>query len=479
MTAISLSSKDVAKFSADVVVFAVSGAQVQGVANKKLAKELERLAALLQVRGKDGEFVQCPAPAGVGAPVVAFVGLDAERYSATEARRRAAGSAVRALAETAHVALALPADTEDQLQAIVEGALLGAHSPGLYKSDADAVAAQVTVLAAGPRGTDFAAACKRGQILATHVLGARDLVNSSPNHLYPEAFAKHAAGLAKGKVKAKVYDAAELAKMGCGGLVGVGQGSHRPPHLVKLTYTPAKAGRHVALVGKGITFDSGGLSLKPAKGMEEMKSDMAGAAAVLHTVLAAAELGLPVKVTAWLALAENMPGGGAQRPSDVITMRNGKTVEVLNTDAEGRLVMADALALAAEEKPDLLLDMATLTGAQVIALGTEIAAVMGCESVREAVVAAGAASDEQVWPMPLPQALREGLQSPVADLANIGGREGGMLSAGLFLREFTDSLSWAHIDIAGPSFRAGKPANYVSTGGTGYGVRLLTALLAQ
>src|SRR5690606_29183938 len=238
-----------------------------------------------------------------------------------------------------------------------------------------------------PRARDNAAkrAVARAEVVAAAVHGARDLVNTAPIDLFPAAFADTARSAAKGtKVKVTVLDEKALAQGGYGGIIAVGQGSSRPPRLVKLTYAPSRAPRSVALVGKGITFDSGGLSLKPAKGMEAMKSDMAGAAAVPHTALAAAELELPVQVTGSLSLAENMPSGTAQRPSDVITQYGGKTVEVLNTDAEGRLVLADGLVAAVEEKPDLVVDVATLTGAQVVALGTRVSAVMGTDEARDA-----------------------------------------------------------------------------------------------
>src|SRR5690606_23521756 len=231
------------------------------------------------------------------------------------------------------------------------------------------------------------AAVERAQVVAAAVAGARDLVNTSPLDLLPAAFADHAKAAATGtKVKVSVLDEKQLAAGGYGGLIAVGQGSSRPPRLVKLTWSPSKATRSVSLVGKGITFDSGGLSIKPAKGMETMKSDMAGAAAVLHTVLAAAALELPVKVTGWLCLAENMPSGTGQRPSDVITQRGGTTVEVLNAAAEGRLVVADGLVAACGENPDLVVGIATLTGAQLVALGPRVSAVLGTEYARTAVV---------------------------------------------------------------------------------------------
>jgi len=298
----------------------------------------------------------------------------------------------------------------------------------------------------------------------------------------------------------------ELARGGYGGLLGVGMGSSRPPRLVRLEYAPDGAAVHLALVGKGITFDSGGLSIKPAAGMEAMKSDMSGAAAVLHAVVAAARLGLPVRLSGWLALAENMPSATAQRPSDVITIHGGKTVEVLNTDAEGRLVLADALVAASATHPDLIVDVATLTGAQMVALGNRTSAIMANDdALRERVHRVSAETGEQFWPMPLPPELRSSMDSPVADIANIGDRFGGMLVAGLFLSEFVGTrggaaggrrgartgsideaaeaddaadgpIPWAHLDIAGPAFNTGKAFGYTPVGGTGVCVRTLVRL---
>jgi leucyl aminopeptidase len=273
-----------------------------------------------------------------------------------------------------------------------------------------------------------------------------------------------------------VLDGPALAAGGYGGITGVGQGSSRPPRLVRLAYSHPEATKTVVFAGKGITFDSGGLSLKPSNAMETMKSDMGGAAAVLSALQAIAALRPAVNVVGYLPLAENMPGGNAQRPSDVITIFGGKTVEVLNTDAEGRLVLADALARSAQDSPDLLVDVATLTGAQVVALGTRIAGVMAnSDDVLDGVVDAARRAGEQVWPMPLPPELRKGLDSTVADIANVTGeRWGGMLVAGLFLKEFVpDGVRWAHVDIAGPAFHEGEPYGYTPKGGTGAAVRML------
>ena len=279
-------------------------------------------------------------------------------------------------------------------------------------------------------------------------------------------------------VKVTVLNERALRKQKFGGILAVGQGSANPPRLVQLAYAPDGATAHLALVGKGITFDSGGLSLKPPAGMITMKCDMAGSAAVLAAVQAIAALGIPLRVTAYLAIAENMPSGTAQRPGDVITAYGGKTVEVLNTDAEGRLVMMDALVRAGEDAPDAIIDVATLTGAQVVALGTRIAGVMGNDDTwRDEVHAAAGAAGELAWPMPIPEEMRPSLDSPVADLANIGERNGGMMTAAAFLREFVpDGVPWAHVDIAGPAFIDGAPWAYNSKGATGFGVRTLVSV---
>jgi leucyl aminopeptidase len=274
-----------------------------------------------------------------------------------------------------------------------------------------------------------------------------------------------------------VLDEKALAKGGYGGIMGIGQGSAKPPRLVRVSYRHPKAKKHLALVGKGITFDTGGISLKPSNAMETMKSDMSGAAAVLAATLAVAKEEVPVNVTTYLSLAENMPGGGAVKVSDVITMYGGKTVEIMNTDAEGRVVMADALARASEDAPDLLLDVATLTGAQMLALD-RFSAVMGNDDeLRTRIVATAAAAGEDMWPMPLPEYLRETIDTQTADLSNMGQRMGGMLVAGLFLREFVGAgIPWAHLDIAGASFNEKAPYGDTPKGGTGAAVRTLVKL---
>lgn len=489
MTTLNLFSKDPARHRVDALVIGVrsdgGSAAVEGAAflSRTAAESLERAITLLGVTGAVGEITKVPAGEAVKADLLVLAGLGAEVEDAEGRRerlRRAAGAATAALAGTERVLLALPAAEADEIEAVTEGALLGNYRyvrPGTDSGHDKSPVERIEV-AGALRGRVAKSALARAQVAAEAVHAVRDLVNTSPNLLYPESFAAKAADAVKGsKVSVKVLDDKQLRAGGYGGLTGVGQGSPRPPRLVRLSYSPPRAKRTVALVGKGITFDSGGLSLKPPKSMETMKSDMAGAAAVLHTVVAAARLELPVAVTGWLALAENMPGGAAQRPSDVITIRGGKTVEVLNTDAEGRLVLADALMAAGEEQPDLLVDIATLTGAQMVALGSQTSAVMGTDEARGHVATAASRAGEQFWPMPLPEELRRSLNTPMADIANIGDRQGGMLVAGLFLREFTRGLPWAHLDIAGPSFNEGPPQHYIPTGGTGVGVRTMLELL--
>ena len=490
-TDLTLTSKDAARLAVDVLVSAVGRGPTgpvlldDGRLPTPLREQVLGSARALGITGDADAVHRVPAGDHLAAGVLALVGVGPvpdDGPLTPETLRRAAGAATRQLTGVRSLGLVLPTDADGALAAVAEGALLGAYAFDRYRALPEEArpAATVQVLVAKPREAAARAAVERAIVVARAVHGVRDLVNTAPLDLYPAAFADTARTLARSaKVKVEVLDEAALAEGGYGGLLAVGQGSSRPPRLVRLTWSPLRAGRSVALVGKGITFDSGGLSIKPAKGMEAMKSDMAGAAAVLHTVLAAAQLELPVRVTGWLCLAENMPSGTAQRPSDVITQRGGTTVEVLNTDAEGRLVLADGLVAACEERPDVVVDVATLTGAQVVALGTRVSAVMGTDDVRAEVTAAADAAGEQFWPMPLPEELRASLKSPVADLANIGDRMGGMLVAGLFLREFVGSTPWAHLDIAGPAFNEGSAHGYTPVGGTGVAVRTLLALLER
>lgn len=485
MTTVTLTAADPARLAVDVLAVPVaagpSGPVVLGTLPEDLQRRVADQARALGVTGELDEVRRVTTDGDAAAPVLALVGTGPATEPDAEALRRAAGAVTRQVTGVASIGLAFGADDVERAAAVAEGALLGGYVFARYREPqaASRPAERVEVVTTLAKDKAARAAVERAEVIARAVHSVRDLVNTAPADLYPAAFADHARAAAKGtKVKVTVLDEKALAAGGYGGLVAVGMGSARPPRLVKVSYSPARAPRSVALVGKGITFDSGGLSIKPAKSMETMKSDMAGAAAVLHTVLAAAALQLPVAVTGWLCLAENMPSGTAQRPSDVITQRGGTTVEVLNTDAEGRLVLADGLVAATEEGPDVVVDIATLTGAQIVALGTRVSAVMGTEQVRDEIVAAAGAAGELAWPMPLPDELRAGLTSQVADLANVAAdRSGGMLTAGIFLREFVGETPWAHVDIAGPSFNEGKPWGYTPADGTGVGVRTLLAFL--
>ncbi|MEN8653183.1 leucyl aminopeptidase [Streptomyces sp. 21So2-11] len=502
MTALTLSTSGAATLRADAIVVGVAkGAKGPVVApgaeavDKAFDGKLASVLELLGASGAEGEVTKLPAPSGFKSPVVLAVGLGAvpekdDTYGA-ESLRRAAGAAARALTGSKKAGFALPVETVEDAEAIAEGALLGAYAflayqdiekDGTSKKDQNGAKlplGEITLLGAKPRDKALKAATERAVALAEEINRARDLINTPPNDLYPESFA--AVATAAGKehdIKVQVFDEKALLKGGFGGIIGVGQGATHGPRLVKLSYTHPKAQKTLAYIGKGITYDSGGISLKPAGHNETMKCDMSGAAAVLAAVVAAARIGLQVNVTGWLALAENMPSGNATRPGDVLRMYSGKTVEVLNTDAEGRLVLGDALARASEEHPDAIVDVATLTGAMVVALGNRTFAIMGNdESFRTAIHEIAEEVGEQSWPMPMPAELLKGMDSPTADIANIGERAGGGLAAGLFLQEFVgEDIAWAHLDIAGPAYNEGSPFGYTPKGGTGTSVRTLVRL---
>ena len=395
-----------------------------------------------------------------------------------EALRKSAGAAARKLLGHSKITFAIACSDVNELTAVAEGALLGSYQFHQFKGDSTTseVVEKITI-APGRTIRNAAVALKRVATIIERVHFVRDLINMPPSFLTPEKFISLVKAQLPATVKASVKNHIQLKREGYGGITAVGQGSANPPQLLHLSYRPTKAKRKFAYVGKGITFDTGGLALKPAQGMEAMKSDMSGAAAVVGAIIAIAELKLPVAIDAWAPLAENMVSESATRPSDVITIYGGKTVEVLNPDAEGRLILADALVRAVEVTKDLdgIIDIATLTGAQIIALGKRTAAVMGnderfCEQFLNVSKSVG----ESFWQMPLPEELRASLDSPTADIANIGERMGGMLVAGLFLREFVPpSLPWLHLDIAGPSYNEGEPHGYTPVGGVGFAVRSL------
>jgi leucyl aminopeptidase len=438
------------------------------------------LAALRAVgaTGKPDQVVKIPTLGVAPFPLVvatglgpAGAGLDAEQV------RRAVGAAIRTLDTSARVHVAI--GDASTLGAAAEGALLGSYTYTDYKSQPKASALRRVAIGA-EAGKQSRAALRRAQVVADAVNFTRDLVNVPPNDLYPQTFAERLAeaGQAAG-LDVEILDEKALRRGGFGGILGVGSGSAKPPRLVRLTYRPPRPLARIALIGKGITFDSGGLNLKPGTSMASMKSDMGGAAASAAAVVAAAKLKLPVEVVATVPMAENMISGSSYRPSDVLTMRGGKTLEIVDTDAEGRVILADAITRASEDSPDYLLETSTLTGGQVVSLGTRVIGAMGEPGFRDRVVAVGNAAGESLWAMPLPEDLRPGLDSAVADIANLpADRWGSMLVGGHFLAEFVpDGLPWVHLDIAGPSWNDGSPHGYTPKGGTGACARTLIAML--
>ncbi|MEX0427015.1 leucyl aminopeptidase [Nocardioides sp. DS6] len=479
----SLRTASPAKTRAEAVVVGVT----QGTKGPDLAsgaedvkdafgRKLRGLLATLGVTGKAGEVTRVPTGGVLSSPLLVLVGLGKD--TGPDAVRRAAGAAARAVPNATSVALALPADTPELVRAVTEGHLLGGYAFTTYKKNGDDKApSEVVLLSPTARRADVVTAFEQAQVVAAAVATTRDWVNTAPGDLTPPLFADAVAAAADAVegVDVTVYDEQQLAEMGCGGILAVGKGSAAAPRLVELVYAPEAPVAHIALVGKGITFDSGGLTLKPGSSMTTMKSDMAGAAAVVQATLAIARLGLPIKVSTFAPMAENMVSGTSLKPGDVVVHYGGITTEAQNMDAEGRLVLADALVRATEAAPDAIIDVATLTGAMVVALGDKVTGVMGSDGVVDQVLAAGAAAGEESWHMPIPEAMEERVKSSkIADLAQVDWiRWGSGLYAAAFLREFTAGLPWAHLDIAGPSFNSGGPYGHITAGGTGTAVATL------
>jgi leucyl aminopeptidase len=393
--------------------------------------------------------------------------------------RRALARAAASLGRFGHAATTFPlafdgADRADAIQAAAEGLALGDYRFGRYKTnDEQPRLKRITVVADGDAKAGREAV-RRAEVVSEAVSWARDLVNTPAGDLPPAQLAREAQKMAKAEgLTCRVLTEAELKKRGFGGLIGVGQGSVNPPRLIELEYKGGGGARPIALTGKGIAFDSGGLSIKDAKGMETMKIDMGGAASILATMQAIARLKPKVNVVAAIPSAENMPSGSAQKPGDVIRHYGGTTSEVLNTDAEGRLVLADALALLAEKRPACIVDTATLTGACMVALGNDIAGAMGNDdALVQELIDAGRATGEPIWPLPLYRDYRRLIESTVADVKNIGERWGGAITAALFLAEFVGDVPWVHLDIAGPAFSE-KGHDLGPKGATGFPVRAL------
>jgi len=487
---LSLTSSDPRTSGAEVLVLGVrktpEGPRL--AADAEAFPEIARALGGIAATGAVDELRRLPSLAETTASF-ALIGLGSGPVT-PDSLRHAAGSAARQLTGIEHLALALPVGDEADALAVAEGAAIGAYAYTGYRvttiGSTKTPAGNLVVHV--PEGLPHDEIVARAGSVARAVHTVRDLVNTPPSDLYPATLAAAAVDLARDlPIDVEVLDETALEEGGFGGILGVGRGSTRLPRLVVLRYSPASATRHVALVGKGITFDSGGLSLKPPAGMVGMKYDMTGAATALAVIVAAAELGLAVRLTAWLCLAENMPSGSATRPNDVLRMRGGTTVEVLNTDAEGRLVLADGLVAASEEEPDALIDIATLTGAARVAMGERYTPVMGDDDLVRQVVDAGSRVGEVMWHMPLPPELRSLLDSDVADIANAkpGNTSGGMLLAGHFLKAFVGttgegddkrSIPWAHLDIAGVANNPGSPHGGIGKGPTGTTVRTLLRL---
>jgi len=453
------------------------------VVDRALGGTLLAFMAEAGFEGRRGDALAVPTAGLLGAKAAILVGVgDADTIDA-DALRRAGAALARRASKVERVATTLldvapdSLDQGDAAQALAEGIALGSYQFLNYKSDAKPSQLARVLLVRRP-GAKTREGIARGARIAEAVAWARDLVNEPAEAKSPDTVVKKTRALARvNGLTVRVWAGEQLVRERLGGVLGVGAGSDRPPRFMRLAYEPRGAKTTLALVGKGVVFDSGGLSIKTAGGMETMKTDMSGAAAVIAAMSAMRDLGVKTRVLGYVPLVENMPSGNAMRPGDVLRMRNGKTVEVLNTDAEGRLILADALSLASEDQPDAIVDIATLTGAVTIALGEKIAGLMGTDDGwSDQVRAAADLVGERAWPLPLPDDYRKLLDSEVADLRNIGtGGGGGSITAGLFLREFVTGAPWVHLDVAGTA-RAGADDGYISRGGTGYGVRTFIEL---
>ncbi|WP_424935827.1 MULTISPECIES: leucyl aminopeptidase [Bacteria] len=482
--ALELSQGAPADANADAVVLVVPGISEDAASLSPFATLGEPLRAT-GFTGSPNAFSRVYAPEITPLPLaVVSAGPDPDARRV----REAAGTALRALTGFERVSVLVADALGDFAVAAAEGAMLGAYRFDDYRSAEEPGRARTVVLHADLPAEDVV----RATVIADAVAMTKDLVTTPAEWLGPADLAGRAveavAGL--GDVTVEVLDETALAEQGFGGILGVGQGSDRPPRLVRVDYAPSGATSHIALVGKGITFDTGGLSLKPPASMVGMKFDMAGAASVLAVVRAVATLGLPVRVTSWLCIAENMPSGKAIRPGDVLRLADGQSVEVLNTDAEGRLVLGDGLVAASRERPDVVIDVATLTGAIIVSLGMRHTGVFSDDEPVEGILSAAETTGEDAWRMPLPAHMEEDLKSPIADMVNakIGDPAGGSLFAGLFLRRFVGKVSdedgaeripWAHLDIAGSSEHKGAPYGYTDKGATGAMVRTLIAYVEK
>ena len=478
-TAFSVSKSVPAKVAAIVIPVAASGPIPSGVGLNRA-----QLAAL-GFEGRASQTQTLPPAAGKTA-VRVLLGIGEVRDLDTSVLRNVAASAARACARYESIATSLPGvmrgSAKAPTQAVVEGIALALHRWVALKNDKSGLSKLTSVtLVSAEKTAEVQAGMLMGIATSTAVCTARDFANTPPSHLTARQFAEHAVAIAEASgVEATVYNKDQLIAMGCGGLVGVNAGSTEPPRMVKLEYKPTAARGKVVLVGKGVMYDSGGISLKPSDGMHAMmKMDMSGAAAVLATMGALRTLKVKTQVTAYLMCTDNMPSGSALKLGDVLTMRNGKTVEIHNTDAEGRLILADGLSLGAESKPDAMIDIATLTGACLGALGKKMAGVLSNNSgVVAQLMDSSSRTNELLWELPLFHDYRRLLDSNVADMRNIGGPYAGATTAALFLHEFVGTTPWAHLDIAGPMDADGDEG-WLNRGATAYGTRLLIDFCAN
>ncbi len=475
------------KQRADYLVVAASSAtKLSAVAasiDQQLDGAIAKSAQSNAFTGKLGESVLLPSGVGVSAKAIVLIGTGAPGEVTLDSLRRIGAAIAKKSRKVRSVAIAvldaLPEtlDAHDAAAALAEGVVLGGYQYLKYKSDPKrSTLASVTIV--GASGARTQTAIDAALTAAHATCWARDMVNEPSAAKSPADMVTSATKLLRNKgVKVQAWQGPELVRRKLNGTIIVGQGSRRTPRFLRLEYAPKGARTTVALIGKGVVFDSGGYSLKPSSGMEQMKTDMGGAAAVIATMSVLSELGVRSRVVGYVPLVENMIGGNAYRLGDVITYRNNKTVEVMNTDAEGRLILADALSLASDEGPDAMINLATLTGACMVALGHKIAGVMGNNEAWIAQIkAASERSGEPIWQLPLPGEYRKMLDSEIADMKNVGGSYGGAITAGLFLQEFVGKVPWAHLDIAGPA-RAESDDAYLIRGGTGFGVRTLVELV--
>ncbi len=455
--------------------------------DRALGGQLSEVFRAEKFQGKTGQLTHVYTARRLPASRVMVVGLGPRRDVTPETIRRAAAAGARRARDLGAriVSIEVLGDTMpvgQRVRALVAGAILGTYTYEGYKKErSDKVVEELRVVEPDARrAPEVHEGIRIGKGYAEATAFARDLVNGPANDVHPTHLAKTAAEIARaGRLKLRVYDRAECEKMGMGAFLGVSRGSEQPPKFIHLTYQPSgRARRKVAIIGKGITFDSGGLDLKPADGMLRMKNDMSGAAAVLAVMRALPSFKPPVEVHGIIAATENMVSGKAQRPGDVVRAMNGTTIEIGNTDAEGRLTLADALSYAATRiKPDEMIDLATLTGACVVALGTLCAGLLtNSQPLADRVKAAAELVGERVWQLPMIDEYKEGLKSDIADINNVGPRGGGAINAGIFMKEFVHDVPWVHLDIAGPAFTE-KDLPLAPKGGTGFGARLLLAYL--